>query len=232
MSTTASPSGPRRLVHVRTGTFRKAYHPNPACPSLNGKPETYSGQEAITEAQAQRLGLTECGNCPPAPAQPAETEFATAPLYEIAYDYRANARPFTVSVAGPGRHDGEPPALFVVEAHKTEEAWAKVLAWYMVEHETVDAIVVAGESFQGVPAGRAWFWLDLRPEYVRREALDDLADQAAELIGAFEEETGPLLGEEGEPLPQEQSTYETALGDAAFSAWPLVLELAGNDGRD
>ncbi|MFF1834195.1 hypothetical protein ACFVXE_08310 [Streptomyces sp. NPDC058231] len=156
--------------------------------------------------------------------QPVEVEFTGAPMYELPLDYRQTVRAFTVAVAGPGRHIGELPHLFVVDGYSTESAWAKVLAWYMVEHETVDALVVAGESFEGAPPRVGSYWHDLRAEYARQEALDDLADQAAEMVAGFNEETRDLADRPAE--------HETAVGDAAFSAWPLVLQLAENDGRD
>ncbi|GHA94372.1 hypothetical protein [Streptomyces chryseus] len=54
---------PARTVHVRIGTHRTAYHPDSACPALNGKPETYRGQEVMPEHQAQAHGLALCGQC-------------------------------------------------------------------------------------------------------------------------------------------------------------------------
>jgi hypothetical protein len=55
-----------RTVHVRIGAYRTAYHPNPACPALTGKPATFSGQESMTERQAHAEGLRECRRCPSA----------------------------------------------------------------------------------------------------------------------------------------------------------------------
>ncbi|WP_199570565.1 DUF6884 domain-containing protein [Streptomyces murinus] len=166
-------------------------------------------------------------------AQPVEAAFTDAPMYEVPYDYRQMRRPYTVSVAGPGRHEGEPTTRFVVEEYKAEMAWAKVLAWYMVEYETVDAYVVAGESFEGAPAkGCGFFWQDLRAEYARQEALDDLADQAAEAVAAFHEQTRGLAAEDGTAREEQRAAYEAAVSDAAFAAWPLVLAVADNDGRD
>lgn len=224
-TTTHEPSPAGRTVHVRIGTFRRAYHPNVTCSALNGKRETYQGRESMTEGQAQDLGLTHCGQCPPVLPQPIEAEMTGRRLYDVPYDYQQTPRVFTVSVAGPGRHDGELPERFVVEAYKTEQAWAKVLSWYFVEHETVDAYVVAGDSYEGTPArGERPYSHDLRGEYARQEALDDLADQAAELVQQFHDESAGLA---------DQSTeLETALADAALTAWPLVLEVATNDGRD
>ncbi len=43
----------KRTVYVRPGTHGRAYHPDPACPALNGKPET----------EARGRGLTCCGQC-------------------------------------------------------------------------------------------------------------------------------------------------------------------------
>ncbi|WP_327123699.1 hypothetical protein [Streptomyces sp. NBC_01727] len=156
--------------------------------------------------------------------QPVEAKFTGAPLYDLPYDYRQTVRAFTVAVAGPGRHIGELPHLFVVESYSTESAWAKVLSWYMVEHETVDALVVAAESFEGTPPKVGPYWHDLRPECARQETLDDLADQAAEMVAGFNEGARDLADQPAE--------HERAIGDAAFSAWPLVLQLAENDGRD
>ncbi|MEW2631635.1 hypothetical protein AB0903_08240 [Streptomyces sp. NPDC048389] len=62
---TAPPTeeAPARTVHVRIGTHRTAYHPDSACPALNGRPETYRGQEVMPEHQAQARGLALCGQC-------------------------------------------------------------------------------------------------------------------------------------------------------------------------
>lgn len=151
-------------------------------------------------------------------------------MYEVPRDERHTARPFTVVVNGPDRHHGYLPHWFVIEEYSSERAWAKVLAWYMVENETVDAYVIASRCFQG--ASGKDFYTDLRPEYARQAALDDLADQAAEMVEQFHKETRDLVREDGQTRPGQEGTYETALGDVAFSAWPLVLEIAANDGRD
>ncbi|WP_439082106.1 DUF6884 domain-containing protein [Streptomyces sp. WL006] len=155
-------------------------------------------------------------------AQPVETVFTHAPMYDVPSDYRQTARLFTVAVAGPGRAEGDPVELFVIEEYNSVRAWAKVLAWYMVENETPDAIVVGGESFDGAPDKTHGFVHDLRGEYARQEALDDLADQAAEQVDAFRESTADLA--------DHSEAYEAALTEAAYSAWPLVLQAAANDG--
>lgn len=67
----ATPAPSARPVHVRIGSHRTAYHPDAACPALNGKPETYRGQELMPEHEAQERGLTLCGAC--------ETEESTVP---------------------------------------------------------------------------------------------------------------------------------------------------------
>ncbi|MGA5202767.1 hypothetical protein [Streptomyces variegatus] len=70
-----------RTVHVRIGTHRTAFHPSAACPALNGKPETYDGQETMTEEQALALGLVECRVCPAEDTAPA-TSYRGVPAPE------------------------------------------------------------------------------------------------------------------------------------------------------
>jgi hypothetical protein len=50
-------------VHVRTGDHRTKYHTDVDCPSLNGKQDTYMGQESMPEDQAKEQGLTACQRC-------------------------------------------------------------------------------------------------------------------------------------------------------------------------
>jgi hypothetical protein len=166
--------------------------------------------------------------------QPVEIEFHDAPMYRPPYDYRQSAdpRPFTVTVVGAGRHGGEFPMSYVVEAYSTQEAWAKALAWVMLDQEAPDAYVVAAESFEGVPAAGSGMWTDLRPEHARQARLDDLADQAAEAVDRFDAQTRALVDARGHVLPGSRSDYEKAVGDAAFTAWPLLVELAASDGRN
>ncbi|XVV34996.1 hypothetical protein ACQPXT_13510 [Streptomyces sp. CA-100214] len=60
-----APAGPsENTVHVRTGTYRRAYHRHAACPALTGKPASYSGQQRMTELAARAEGLTACRRCP------------------------------------------------------------------------------------------------------------------------------------------------------------------------
>ncbi|MEU8870476.1 DUF6884 domain-containing protein [Streptomyces javensis] len=168
----------------------------------------------------------------PTAAQPIESVADRGPLYDVPDDYSERKRTFTVTVAGDERHQGEKPYAYVVSERSTEKAWAKVLAWFMVDQETVDAHVVASESFEGEPeAGCGYFWTDLRSELARQEALDDLADQATEAVDAFHSATASMV-RDGDVIADQQTAYDTKLGDAAYAAWPLVLELAANDGRD
>ncbi|MFJ8110110.1 hypothetical protein [Streptomyces sp. NPDC096132] len=50
-------------VHVRIGDHRTKYHTDADCPSLNGKQDTYMGQEPMSEDQAKEQGLTACQHC-------------------------------------------------------------------------------------------------------------------------------------------------------------------------
>ncbi len=50
-------------VQVRIGEHRYAYHTDPACPALNGKPETFRGKEQISSEEAEQRGLTACKQC-------------------------------------------------------------------------------------------------------------------------------------------------------------------------
>lgn len=99
------------------------------------------------------------------------------PLYDrFPSDYSERDRTFTVAIAGPERHDGEKPNMYVLEARSTQAAWAEALAWHIAAEETPDCYVAAGESFEGVPAGDVGFqWNDLRPEQQGRRDSDRLA---------------------------------------------------------
>ncbi|MER6628524.1 hypothetical protein ABT301_09815 [Streptomyces sp. NPDC000987] len=50
-------------VHVRIGEHRTKNHTDADCPSLNGKQDTYLGQESMPEDQAKEQGLTACQHC-------------------------------------------------------------------------------------------------------------------------------------------------------------------------
>lgn len=60
---TAPPPAQTRTVHVRIGTHRRAYHPDAACPALNGHPASYRGQEVMGEQEALSRGLAACTRC-------------------------------------------------------------------------------------------------------------------------------------------------------------------------
>lgn len=75
----AAPAPSTRPVHVRIGSHRTAYHPDAACPALNGKPETYRGQELMPEAEAQGSGLTLCKTCETEDSEVPET-YAGVPV--------------------------------------------------------------------------------------------------------------------------------------------------------
>ncbi|MFZ3595081.1 hypothetical protein [Streptomyces sp. BH104] len=167
----------------------------------------------------------------PIAAHPIESIGADGPLYDVPSDYNQFERPFTVAVAGPGRFQGERPHVYVAAAYTAASAWAKVLGWYRVEYGSPDAYVVASQSFEGEPEpGSGRFWTDLRPEFARQEALDDLADQAAEVVACFEAGTYGMT-RDGEVLPDRRDEYGRALARAQEAGWPLVQQMAVNDGR-
>ncbi|GAA2465103.1 hypothetical protein GCM10010405_56910 [Streptomyces macrosporus] len=50
-------------VDVRVVIHRYAYHTDPDCPALNGKPEPYGGRETMAEEKAEEQGLKACKQC-------------------------------------------------------------------------------------------------------------------------------------------------------------------------
>ncbi|WP_166632873.1 hypothetical protein [Streptomyces sp. GC420] len=50
-------------VHVRIGAHRYAYHTDPGCSALNGKPETFQGIEELPRDEAERQDLKACRQC-------------------------------------------------------------------------------------------------------------------------------------------------------------------------
>jgi hypothetical protein len=58
-----SSGGPMSNVYVRIGEHRTKYHTDVNCPSLNGKQDTYMGQESMSEDRAKEQGLTACQRC-------------------------------------------------------------------------------------------------------------------------------------------------------------------------
>ncbi|MGJ3558933.1 hypothetical protein ACR6C2_08110 [Streptomyces sp. INA 01156] len=78
------------------------------------------------------------------------------PLYgNLLADYSQRERPFTVTVIGPERHDctgrSGSATRYVLDACSTEKAWAAALAWHIGAEETPDCMVVADESYEGLP---------------------------------------------------------------------------------
>ncbi|MET8609768.1 hypothetical protein [Streptomyces misionensis] len=160
------------------------------------------------------------------------------PLYgNLPDDYRQNERPFTVTVIGPERHDctgrSGGPIRYVLDACSTEKAWAAALSFHMAAEETPDCMVVADESYEGLPQGEhRRGHIDLRPEHERRRQLNDLADDATELVKRFDAETVRYVGDNGEIRPENQRAYEAAVSNHRFDGWGLVRRLSALDGRD
>ncbi|MGY3199762.1 hypothetical protein [Streptomyces sp. TE5632] len=160
------------------------------------------------------------------------------PLYgNLPADYSQRERPFTVTVIGPERHDctgrSGSATRYVLDACSTEKAWAAALAWHIAAEETPDCMVVADESYEGMPRGRHELsCTDLGPEHNRRRGLDDLADEATELVKRFDDETAAYMDDNGETRPEKRPAYETAVSNRRFEGWGLVRRLSALDGRD
>ncbi|WP_405893772.1 hypothetical protein OG272_15975 [Streptomyces sp. NBC_00104] len=155
------------------------------------------------------------------------------PLYgNLPADYSQRERPFTVTVADPGRYSTGRPTRYVVTACSTEKAWALALAWHIVAEETPDCMVLADESHEGLPDGeRGIHWNDLRPEHQRQRDLDDLADQATELLEQFDAEIATCVDDNGEIRQDQRTAYERAVAGHRFDGWCLVRQLSTLDGR-
>lgn len=156
------------------------------------------------------------------------------PLYgNLPDDYSQTQRPFTVTIIGPERHDSSGYATrYVVDAYSTEKAWAKALAWHIAIEETPDCMVVADESHEGVPQGRAGLhYSDLRPEHKRQHDIDDLAEQATELVERFDRATAAFIDGQGEIRPEYQAEYQQAVSSHQADGWGLVRTLSALDGR-
>ena len=70
-------------------------------------------------------------------------------------------QPFTVTVAGSERHDGEKPYTYVLNCDNSQVAGDVVIAHHKSKNEDDDVIlesVVPGEP----PADCGYFWNDLR----------------------------------------------------------------------
>ncbi|MDX3069595.1 hypothetical protein PV518_47040 [Streptomyces sp. ND04-05B] len=156
------------------------------------------------------------------------------PLYgSFPDDYSHSDRTFTVTIAGPERHDGEKPTKYVLEARSTQTAWARALAWHMEAEETVDCFVLADESHKGAPAGDVGFhWNDLRPEHARQQTLDSLAEKAGDLVRDYEAAVDGHVDAEGKPLTGRTGYVEGIVREYEGDAWPMVQELADLEGGD
>ncbi|MFI2434687.1 hypothetical protein [Streptomyces sp. NPDC018693] len=156
------------------------------------------------------------------------------PLYgNLPADYRQNERPFTVTVIGPERHDCTGSVTrYILDACSTEKAWAAALAWHIASEETPDCMVVAGESYEGLPQGdHKLSHIDLRPEHQRRRDLDDLADDATELLGRYDCLTGTYVTDSGTVPPEWREAYDNVRRSFWRDGWSLVRKMASLDGR-
>ena len=142
-------------------------------------------------------------------------------------DYAAERRPFTVTVAGAERHDGEAPYVYVVEDHSRELAWGQALAWHIVNQEDIDSYVVASESFDGVPPEDfKGHWNDLRPDAKRLARLESLTKEAKTKVDAFQAATDAFLDENEEVKEECQADWDRAKSEAEPGGWELVEDLA------
>jgi hypothetical protein len=71
-----------------------------------------------------------------------------------------STRPFTVTVAGSERHDGEKPYTYVVNAKDGETAGKQVLEHHKKENSDHDVLLV--QVLPGAPVNAAYYWNDLR----------------------------------------------------------------------
>ncbi|KAB8191504.1 hypothetical protein FH608_030060 [Nonomuraea phyllanthi] len=72
---------------------------------------------------------------------------------------------FTVTIAGPERHDGEAPYTWVVEATDMASAMNKALAYHALSQDQRlwDLEIVPLHTFEGPPPENCgYYWNDLR----------------------------------------------------------------------
>ena len=151
------------------------------------------------------------------------------PLYEgfSMDDYADQVSPFTVTVAGAERHDGEAPYVYVVEDHSRELAWGQALAWHIVNQEDIDSYVVASESFDGVPPEDfKGHWNDLRPETKGRAKLEELGQRAAKLNSEYLDAIAPFMDDEGNVKEGSYREYDAAADEYGTQALELVGDVA------
>lgn len=73
-----------------------------------------------------------------------------------------HGKPFTVTVEGPERHDGEKPYTYVIDALDATTAGEEVVAHHQAEVESFDVNLL--EVLPGVPVNAGYHWNDLRGE--------------------------------------------------------------------
>jgi hypothetical protein len=132
-------------------------------------------------------------------------------------------RDFTVTVAGPERHDGEKPYTYVVRDHSTDQAWAQALAWHIRTNETTDAHVVPSLSHDGPPPCNAgYYWNDLRG------VVDDhtIAERAKDLAAQFSAATARLRRADGDVKPEDYARYDEIRADFGERALELIQALS------
>lgn len=154
-----------------------------------------------------------------------------ARLYDIPQEYPGDwteaPKPFTVTVAGPERHDGEKPYTYVLDALYTEEAWVKALAWHMVENIALDAYVVASQSHEGLPPEDAGYqWNDLRPNQARSATITTVTAGAKDLTSRYDAAVKPYMTEDGDVDPDSYRAYDETRADYGEEALELVYTLA------
>ncbi|MFJ5532424.1 hypothetical protein [Streptomyces sp. NPDC093261] len=82
--------------------------------------------------------------------------------YEEVWE-RRDLQPYTVTIAGSERHDGEAPYTYVVNAPSGDAAWEYVARHHVEEEQDLDVERVSVEL--GVPGdGSGYHWNDLREQ--------------------------------------------------------------------
>lgn len=149
-------------------------------------------------------------------------------LYEgLPTDDYAEERPFTVTVTGSERHDGEAPYVYVVTDHSMSLAWGQALAWHILNEEDIDSYVLADESFEGAPPEDfKGHWNDLRPEAKRKSKLQELGQRAVKLNSEYLEAIAPLMDDEGSVKEESYSEYDQKADEYGTQALELVGDIA------
>jgi hypothetical protein len=136
---------------------------------------------------------------------------------------RRRLRDFTVTVAGPERHNGEKPYAYVVRDFSTEQAWSQALAWHIRTNETTDAHVVPSLSHDGAPPRNAgYIWNDLRAVV----DIHEVTGLARELTAQFTAATAQFRGADGEVRSRDYVRYDETRADFGEGALELIQALA------